>query len=77
MRTPSPERSGSIDPRRSTAVLAGTSTYTGGLSSFAAAGNSLRRMRKLLIENCGWQSDRIHSFLDKPSADPVLRDSQG
>lgn len=73
----SPEPTGSIDARRSTAILVGTSTYTGGLSSFAAAGNSLRRMKTLLIERCGWQPDRIHSFLDKTSADPVLRDIAG
>lgn len=73
MRTtmPKPEP---FDARRSTAILVGTSTYTGGLTSFAAADNSLVRMRALLGERCGWLPERIHLFRDKNSADPVLRD---
>lgn len=67
-------RPSSIDPARSTAILVGTSAYTGGLTSFAAADNSLRRMRALLTERCGWLPERVYVFQNMTSEYPVLRD---
>jgi len=64
-----------IDFGRSRAILLGTSRYDAGFGNqpMPAAANSLRSMRAILQDLCGWPPDRIVELVDQSTRDVVLQ----
>lgn len=64
-----------IDFGRSRAILLSTSRYDAGFGNqpMPAAANSLRSMRAVLQDSCGWPADRIVELVDQSTRDVVLQ----